>query len=311
MTPGGHRHEHAVAPLMPRGDGRTHAVRRLLWQILLLNLAVAAAKLGYGHLSGSLSMWADGVHSLFDGASNVVGLIGIWAAAHPPAECHPYGHRKFETFASFGISVLLFVACAHILQDSYQRFAGAAVPNVTPWSFAVILGTLGVNAAVVRWERRRGRELNSEILTHDAMHTQSDLYASLAVIGSLIAVATGFPIVDPIVALVIAVLIGRAGFEILAETSRVLSDSARVDPRVIEALACATPGVVGCGRIRTRGTQDNIYVDLDLRVPHDLTAAEAHELVHRVEDRIRAELTEVVDVVIHVEPATAPTAPGR
>jgi cation diffusion facilitator family transporter len=281
---------------------RTAAIRRVLWLILALNLAVAAAKLTWGHLTGSLSMWADGVHSLFDGTANVVGLVGIWAAARPASDCHPYGHRKFETFASFGISVLLFVACAHILYDSYQRFVGGGVPNVTGWSFVVITATMVVNAFVIRYEHRKGDALKSDVLHADAVHTQTDLYASLAVVASLAATKGNLPVVDPIVAVLIAGLIGRAGFGILAETSRVLSDSARVDPGRIQEIALQVEGVLGCHGIRTRGTQHHIYVDCHITVPHDMTAEHAHELVHQVEGRIRAEMAEIVDVVIHIEP---------
>jgi cation diffusion facilitator family transporter len=270
--------------------------------ILALNLAVAGAKLIWGHLSGSLSMWADGVHSLFDATSNVVGLVGIWAAARPASDCHPYGHRKFETFASFGISVLLFVACAHILYDSYQRFVGGGLPNVTGWSFVLITATMVVNAFVIRYEHHKGDELGSEVLHADAVHTQTDLYSSLAVVASLAAAKGGFSLVDPMAAVLIAFLIGRAGFEILAETSRVLSDSARIDPARIQDIALQVAGVLGCHGIRTRGTQHHIYVDCHITVPHDMTAQNAHELVHQVETRIRAEMAEIVDVVIHIEP---------
>lgn len=292
-------------------QARTTAIRRVLWIILGLNLAVAAAKLAWGHLTGSISMWADGVHSAFDATSNVVGLVGIWAAARPASDCHPYGHRKFETFASFGISVLLFLACAHILYDSYRRFVGGGAPDVTGWSFVLITATMAVNAFVIRYEHRKGDALKSEVLHADAVHTQSDLYSSIAVVASLAAAKGGFALVDPIAAVLIAFLIGRAGFEILAETSRVLSDSARIDPARIQEIALQVAGVLGCHGVRTRGTQHHIYVDCHITVPHDMMAEHAHELVHQVEGRIRAEMAEIVDVVIHIEPVQNLIRVGR
>ena len=91
---------------------RMRSIRRVLWIVLMLNLAVAAAKYVYGVISGSASMQADGIHSVFDSAGNVVGLVGIALAVRPADEGHPYGHAKFETYASLAIGALLLVAAA-------------------------------------------------------------------------------------------------------------------------------------------------------------------------------------------------------
>ena len=171
---------------------RDQAIRRILWLVLLLNLMVAGAKLWYGYLTQNLSMWADGFHSSFDGASNVIGLIGIWAASFPPDEAHPYGHRKYETFASFGISVLLFLTCFHILKDSYMRVINPTTPVVTPLGFGIILITMLINYGVMRWEKKRGEDLKSDILIADSMHTRSDLFTSSSVLVSLSTTALGF-----------------------------------------------------------------------------------------------------------------------
>jgi len=188
---------------------RDREISNVLSFILALNLLVAGAKLLYGHWTGSLSMWADGLHSMFDGASNVIGLVGMWAAAHPPDESHPYGHRKFESFAAFAISVFLFLACFKILENSYARLLDPNVPRVTALSFGVMLATIGINLFVTRYEQRRSAELKSGILHADSMHTLSDVYSSISVLIGLIAVRLGFPILDPIMAVVIAGFIGR------------------------------------------------------------------------------------------------------
>ncbi|HUK55817.1 MAG TPA: cation diffusion facilitator family transporter [Nitrospiria bacterium] len=281
---------------------RDRKVRNVLWFILVLNLLVAAAKLVYGQWTGALSMWADGLHSVFDGASNVIGLVGMWAAAHPPDEAHPYGHRKFETFAAFAISVFLFLACFRILESSYARLTDPSVPTVTWVSFAVMLATLGINLAVTRYEQRRSTELKSEILHADSMHTLSDVYSSLSVLIGLAAVRMGWPVLDPIMAVVIAGFIGKTGFQILFESSRVLSDASCVDPARVREIVLRIPGVKSCHSIRTRGLENHVFVDCHIQVQPDMTAERAHVLVHGIEDLIKKEMTEVVDVVIHVEP---------
>lgn len=281
---------------------RDQEIRRVLWIVLFLNLGVAGAKLLYGYTTHSLSMSADGFHSLFDGTSNIIALVGSWFASRPPDESHPYGHRKFETFASFGISVLLFLTCFNVLKDSFHRFSISEAPEVTPVSFAVMLVTMAVNFGVMRWEERSGRTLKSEVLVADSRHTRSDIYISASVIASLIAVAAGFPMLDAAAAMIIAVFIGRTGMEILREVSSVLSDSSRIDPRLIREIAMRIPGVMDCHGIRTRGSMSHVYVDFHIHVDAGLSAEQAHDLVHRVEDLIKKEVGEVVDVVIHVEP---------
>ena len=100
---------------------RARDIRTVLFRVLALNLLVAAAKLIYGFATGAISMVADGIHSLMDSSSNVVGLLGTAIAARPPDPGHPYGHRKFEVIAALGITFLLFLACYEILTGSVER----------------------------------------------------------------------------------------------------------------------------------------------------------------------------------------------
>ena len=278
------------------------SVRKILTYTLLLNMIAALAKLFYGHMSDSLSMVADGYHSFFDGTSNVVGLVGIWLAYNPPDKDHPYGHKKYETLASLGISILLFLTCYHVLRDAYLRFTDSTTPNVTSFSFLVILSTMGINIFVMMWERSKGKELKSEILISDSMHTKSDIFASVAVLISLAAVYAGLPVIDPIAAFIIAILIGRTGYHILLESAKVLSDYFRIHPGLIRDAALEVDGVTECHDIRSRGTPTDVFVDLRLHVPSDMGISEAHELAHKVEGRIKKEFTEVTEVVIHIEP---------
>ncbi|MDD5435639.1 MAG: cation diffusion facilitator family transporter [Nitrospira sp.] len=277
-------------------------VRKVLVYTLFLYVVVAVAKLFYGNYTHSLSMTADGYHSLFDGTSNIVGLVGIWLAYHPPDKSHPYGHKKYETLASLVISVFLFLACYGVLKDAYLRFRLHTVPEVKIFSFVVMLVTIGINLYVMMFENKKGKELRSDILIADSLHTKSDIFASISVLVSLAAVYAGIPIIDPIAAFVIALLIGRTGYEILYEATKVLSDYSRINPSAIRKVALGVNGVNECHDIRTRGSATDVYVDLRLHVPSDLKIEDAHDLAHKVEDRIKEEFTTVTEVVVHVEP---------
>lgn len=144
---------------------RMRSIRRVLWVILVLNLAVAAAKYVYGLMSGSASMQADGIHSVFDSAGNVVGLVGIALAARPADDSHPYGHAKFETYASLVIGVLLLLAAFEVGSSAVGKLvSGVYTAEVTPVSFIVMVGTLAVNIGVTTYERRCAKRLKARCL---------------------------------------------------------------------------------------------------------------------------------------------------
>ena len=277
-------------------------VQKVLWITLGLNILVAIAKVLYGFSTGSLSLVADGFHSFFDGTSNVVALIGIWVSSRPPDDSHHYGHKKFETFAAVGIAFLLFITCYNILRSSMGRFSEPITPQVTWISFSIIGVTIAVNYFVMCYEQEKGKALGNELLLADSEHTRSDIWASCSVLMSLIAVKLNYPILDPFAALFIAILIGRVGVKILMESSRVLSDSSILEPKEIQALVMQVDGVKECHKVRTRGSQFYIYVDLHIHVPPDMTTFKAHQVAHVVEEVIKGNFPNVVDIIVHVEP---------
>jgi cation diffusion facilitator family transporter len=125
------------------------SVRRVLIVTLILNAAVALAKVVYGYVTNSVAMTSDGFHSFFDGVSNVVGLIGIWIAAHPPDAEHPYGHKKYETLFTIIIAVMIFATCFQILKKVYSSFLQEGAVVVTEASFIIMFLTLCVNIFVM------------------------------------------------------------------------------------------------------------------------------------------------------------------
>ncbi|NDY41693.1 cation transporter [Dissulfurirhabdus thermomarina] len=289
----------------PPKDRRLREIRRVLAGVLALNLAVAAAKLGYGSLTSSLAMVADGFHSLFDGTSNVIGLLGLTLAARPPDRDHPYGHGKYQTYAAGAIGLLLLATAWKVGSGAWSRLInGSEAPQVTAASFLVMGGTVVVNAVVTLWERRAGRRLRSDILLADAGHTASDLWVSLGVIASLAAVRAGHPAADPLVGLGVAGVIFWTAFGILRECGTTLSDKARIDPDRLCDVARSVPGVLDCHSIRTRGSAAEVYVDLHVQVAPEITVADGHAVADGVERAIRTALDQVVDVVVHVEPHT-------
>ena len=195
---------------------RMAEVRHVLWIVLLLNLLVALAKFFYGLATNSHSMQADGIHSVFDSMGNVVGLVGITLALRPADEGHPYGHFKFETYASMVIGVLLIVAAFEVGSSAISALiSGDHNASVTVVSYVVMVGTLCINIGVTTYERRAGKRLNSDILLADASHTLSDAMVSIGVIVGLVLIQLGFAIADSVMALVVMVAILYTAFDVL------------------------------------------------------------------------------------------------
>lgn len=250
-------------------------------------------------------MISDGFHSLTDSAANIMGLVGSRASRKPPDEDHPYGHRKFETLAAAGIFIFLLLAVIEVARTAITRFSTGSAPEITGSSFGIMLLTIAVNLTVVRYERREGRRLDSELLLADAMHTQSDVFTSCAVLVALVGMAAGYPLFDPIGGLVIAAFIARTGWQVARDTSHILADRAALVESDIRRVVMSVPEVVGCHQIRSRGSSDHIFLDLHVWFSGGTTLYEAHRLSHVVKDRLLAEFPQIKDAIIHIEPPPA------
>jgi len=288
---------------------RFAAVRSVLLYTLLLNLVVTAAKLAVGYITGSLSIIADGYDSLFDGITNVIGLAAIYLARRPPDKDHPYGHRRYEALMTLSVSALLFFTCYSILQNAYQRFLNPTVPEVNFWSFAALFFSIAVHVYTAGYELRRGRELKSEFLIADASHTRADILVTVGVIAGLIMVRIGYPWADTVIAAVIALIIAKIGVDIIRSSARILTDTAVVETDQVAAIMQQIPGVQSYHRIRSRGQEDDVHLDLHIRVAPDMPLAQAHSIAHEAQRRLMGTLDGVRDVLIHVEPQ--PGAPHR
>src|SRR5205823_2858956 len=166
---------------------RYKEVARVLIRVFALNLAVALAKIIFGYSSGAISVLSDGFHSLTDGASNVVGLVGVYAARQPPDADHPYGHRKYETVAASVVTLFLLLVVIEVLRNAVDNLTGrTSAHEITFGSFAVMLVTVVINLFVVMYESREGNRLGSEVLLVDATQTRGDVWSSLTVIGALV-----------------------------------------------------------------------------------------------------------------------------
>jgi len=284
-------------------DDKSNKIRKVLWIILCANFFVAAVKLMVGALIKSTSLTADGFHSLTDGSSNIVGLIGVRLAAKPVDKDHPYGHRKYETFAGLFIGVMLTIIGGRILYSAMVGFKNPKAPIVSPECLIALVITLIINILVAVIEYKQGRKLKSQVLVSDSLHTRSDIFISLGVIVTLVCIKLGLPaVIDPVASVIVVCFIFAAAWEIFKSCSDVLLDKAIIDDEKVLSVLSEFPEVKGVHKIRSRGTGKDIYVDMHILIEPDMSVENSHELIHKIEKKMQTEIDSNIQVITHIEP---------
>ena len=276
----------------------------MLARVLILNLIVVAIKLIVGLRTGALSVLGAALESSLDVLNNVVGMILVTVAARAPDETHPYGHAKFETLGALTIVTFLSISCFELLREGVAHLLRASSP-VTPTLLEMTLVglTLAVNAIVVYYERRRGRELSSAFLIADAAHTNSDVYVTLLAVASLGLTRFGLGALDPLLAVVVALIIAWNGYQILKETVPILVDQRGVDSADVRRIVERIPRIAEVRTVRSRaGASGVVFADVTVGVAGSTSVADAHAIADEVENRI-ADALGASEVVVHVEPA--------
>lgn len=291
-------------PTHPGMSQRDRGVARVLWVVLGLNVLVASSKLLVGWQTGALSLIADGLHSVLDGSSNVVGLVGLAIASRPADRRHPYGHRRFETMAAVVIGLLIGAGFVEVLSELYRGIMGERTPPQVSWSAAaVVAATILINLGISRYEAGQGRKLGSALLEADAKHTATDSLAAGAVLLGFLGVALGFAWADLVVAGLVALFIAYVAWNVISNNIANLADEVQLDPEQVHRVALGVSGVKGAHHIRSRGASDYIYLDLHVHLDPDLSLRDAHALTHRVIAALQREFPRAKDIVIHTEPA--------
>src|SRR5690349_12336513 len=279
-------------------------VRRVLWITLALNLAVCAVKAVVGFATGSLAVLADALHSLTDGANNVLGLTVTQWSSSPPDREHPYGHQKFEAMGALAIAAFLGIACFEVVQAAIERLLDDTPRTVAMGAtqLGLLVLVLAVNVFVATYERRAGERLNSPLLLADAHHTFGDIWITLGVIVGAIGLwLLHWQWLDIALAVPVAAAVLWSGWRVLRGNLPWLVDAIAIAPESIQQLALSVPGVVDCHEITSRGLIGRqVFVEM-----HLVTSAKDVETSHRITEEIERKLAErfgPVHATIHVEP---------
>ncbi len=289
-------------PSVADSRDKSSGVRRVLGGILAANIAVVIVKFAVGLETNSLAVFGDALQSSVDAVNNLFALFVVRVASKGPDEDHPYGHAKFETLGALLIALLLALSIFELVRGAIARLVVGAPPlNVSSMALALLVFTLVVNVGVVWFETRAGRRLNSDLLLADALHTRTDVFITLGVLTGLALARAGMAWADPVLALMVAVLVGRAGYQILRRSIPSLVDERAFDQATIRREAEGVRGVVSAYGIRSRRAGDHQFAELTISVDGRADVASAHRIADQVEDRLRDNLR-LDEVTVHVEP---------
>lgn len=263
------------------------------------NGVVLVLKLVVGLTTGSIGILGDAVHSVTDVANNIVAWIVIRLSSRPADERHPYGHRKFETIAVFGLAMFLTILAFELGMRAIQREAPEIVH--TGWALGLMVCVLAVNASLATWQASWARRLESDILRADSRHTFADVLTTLVVIAGWQAAARGYEWIDTLAALGVSGVILVLAYGLFRRAIPILVDETALEPDALIDIALSVPGVLGVRRVRSRGGERNAMVDLVALVAADLSTAESHDIATALEHAIGSEFP-VESVTVHVEP---------
>lgn len=272
---------------------------------ILSNSVLVALKLAVGVIMGSVSVISEGVHSAVDLLAAIIAFFSIRAAAKPADEEHEFGHGKIENISGTVEALLIFGAAGYIIYESIDKIVNRARPEFLTAGIAVMAVSLLANFFVSRHLHKVAHKDDSIALEADAWHLATDVYTSLGVMAGLIAVqVTHWYILDPVIAIGVAMLILRAAWNITFKSVRGLIDTRlpEAEEDIITTSIMEHVGeLAGFHELRTRKSGSQRYIDLHLVMPKKVTVEEAHKLCDHLEEDIKSKLPGGV-VTIHCEP---------
>lgn len=288
---------------------RTQAAHRSTMVSVWVNILLSILQLIVGLLAKSQALIADAVHSFSDLVADGIVLWANKYSSKAPDDDHPYGHRRFETAATFAVgAILVFVGAGMIWNGINKLQQPGALDKVGIIALPVALVAIIVKESLFRYMLRVAKRVKSTMLVANAWHARSDAASSLVVSIGIIANLAGVPMADILAAMLVGVMILRMGWRFSIEAFHDLTDRA-VDTETenkITHLIKTTPGVLGLHDLKTRKLGDMIWVEVDIEMDANLTIKEGHDIAVEARQRVMDALP-VLDVMTHFDPVDTVT----
>ncbi len=300
---------------------RAAAASRSTWVSVVVNLVLTTTQIAVGLMAKSQGLVADGIHSLSDLVADFVVLFAGHHSQKDADEDHPYGHQRFETAASLVLGTLLLAVGVGMLWSAFHKLqAPETVPTVHIVALWVAAGALIAKETLFRYMLAVAKRVKSSMLVANAWHARSDAASSLVVGLGIVGNLAGYPILDPIAALIVGLMVTKMGWGFSWDALHDLMDRA-VDEQEVAAIRetlVQTPGVSGVHDVRTRKMGDMIVVDAHIEVDASISVEAGHDIAVMARQRV-LQRHRVLNLMTHVDPwhrpdldhaPTATTAPA-
>ena len=271
---------------------------------LIINVLLSAFKLAAGLIGRSQAMIADAIHSLSDVITDVVVILGLILGSKPKDKTHPYGHGKFETMAAAAVGLLLLGVAFKIGQHAIRSLL---LKNTTePGLIALVaaLASIIIKEWLYRYTISVGKKIDSLACVANAWHHRCDAFSSIIVLIGIVAARAGFPIFDPMAALIVCVFILKISFDIIKLSFTELVE-ASVDPEIIKKMgqiARDQKEVISVHGIKARKVGPKIVAELHIVLNPQIKLLNAHAIAEKIEKEIASCFKNVDEVLIHIDP---------
>lgn len=283
---------------------RYRIANRITWVTIIINVALAIAKIGIGIIASSTAMMADGIHTVSDVGGSIGIIAGFFISKKPEDSKHQYGHEKAESIAGFVLSLLLISVGFKIGFSAIQMMisGNTKVPgSLAAW--AALISIL-VKELQFRLALNAGKKINSSALLADAWHHRSDALSSIAALIGILGARMGYSILDPLAGLAVSIIVIKVGIELFLQGYNELMDSS-LDEDVLIFLAdkiSNDTGIKNINDLKARKHGSKVFVDIEICVEPDISVYEGHEFAEEVEKIVYSNLDNVKNVLVHVNP---------
>jgi len=288
---------------------RSKAAHRSTMVSVYVNVLLSGLQLAVGIVAKSQALIADAIHSFSDLIADGIVLWANKYSTKAPDDDHHYGHRRYETAATFAVGAILVIVGLGMVWNGINKLQMAdSLPTVGVIALPVAVVAIIVKESLFRYMLSVARRVKSTMLVANAWHARSDAASSLVVSVGILANLVGVPMADILAAMLVGVMIFRMGWKFSIEAFHDLTDRA-VDEdteQKIKQLITSTPGVLGLHDLKTRKMGDMIWVEVDLEMDSNLTIKEGHDIAVEARKRVMDTLP-VLDVMTHFDPVDIKT----
>ncbi|VAW56032.1 Cobalt-zinc-cadmium resistance protein [hydrothermal vent metagenome] len=286
-------------------DQRKKEMDKATWWGLIVNLLLSIGKLLVGYTGHSQALTADGLHSLSDLLSDGMVLLATRHSNVDADADHPYGHARYETFATIALAILLAAVGIGIGIDAISHLVDYQ-NLVSPSGLTLVIAALSILSKEILYQytMRVAKQVKSKLLEANAWHHRSDAMSSIIVFIGIAGAMWGYPLLDPIAAIIVAVMICKIGWELGLQSFQELVDTG-LEPETLSEMKetiLSVDGVNQMHMLRTRRMGNSVLADVHILVSPKLSVSEGHQISEAVEIALIKQFNEINDITVHIDP---------